>query len=949
MRHSSLFWGLLASAILSSSSSGVLAQRRPSKRNHDTHDYYVVEHKPDGGAPLQEISNQLGVELVERVGELDDVWLVRAPKPTLQGRGEEEQVDRVLQTYQNLRALARRQAESSTLDARSEGTGYEQATRLVSSISHLEKQVLKELEKRAPPPIRPPPGPTEVMDKYKIEDPFFIMQWHLANGDYPEHMMNVTPVWDMGYTGKGVITSILDDGLDYTSEDLKDNFDPDNSYDFNDHEALPYPKRVRDHHGTRCAGQIAAGKNKACGVGIAYESKVAGVRILSGRITTVDEAAAINYGFQNVSIYSCSWGPRDDGTKMQTPPYIVRKAVLNGINKGRGGKGSIFVFASGNGAHKGDQCNFDGYTNSIYSVTVGAVDFRGQHPKYSEACAANMVVAYSSGSGQHIVTTDRGKDECALVHGGTSAAAPNVAGVFALALQARPDLTWRDIQYLCVETARQINPKDRDWERTATGRYYSYKYGYGVLDASLYVQRALTWKLVKPQAWLETPTIQLDGGTLDAEDEWEGGTPIGKEGVKSKMTITKKMMQDANLESLEHVTIKVWIDHTRRGDVEVAIVSPNGIRSVLAGARERDDSMSGFPGWTFMSVKHWGEDPVGDWTIHVTDQQSEVEEGAFLGWNMILWGTTVDPSKAKFYEMDPNEKLLPPNRSGTITPQRPELPGSHTENPKPTGAGHAIEGKPTAELPHDSTSPDKTLGDANAGKKPENKGWIGGLKDKAAKQTWLAGIIGVLVLANIAGAIYFCCWKKGCGDGEKYNALPGEENVPMSSINGGQYDQDGERTALVGGGDEEEDGVDTRPAARAQQTGPHPQARSTGGLGFHSGFLDDDDPMTAASPRYKDGSVVQSAVGELIPTGDAPAAAAMSSSSGPQPSVQQQPRNLVESSEEEEDDEDDDDEDDEDEDEDDEESSEEDSGSQQPLQQNQVRRPGEVDSSASLI
>lgn len=86
---------------------------------------------------------------------------------------------------------------------------------------------------------------------------------------------------------------------------------------------------------------------------------------------------------------------------------LIQRAVLNGINNGRGGKGSIFVFASGNGAASGDACNFDGYTNSIYSVTVGAIDHNGLHPYYSEACAANMVVTYSSGSGKHIVSGSR--------------------------------------------------------------------------------------------------------------------------------------------------------------------------------------------------------------------------------------------------------------------------------------------------------------------------------------------------------------------------------------------------------------------------------------------------------------------------------------------------------------------------------------------------------------
>jgi kexin len=167
----------------------------------------------------------------------------------------------------------------------------------------------------------------------------------------------------------------------------------------------------------------------------------------------VDEAAALNYGFQNVSIYSCSWGPPDNGQSMEGPNYLIKKALVNGVNNGRGGKGSVFVFASGNGAAHGDQCNFDGYTNSIYSVTVSAVDHKGLHPYYSEPCAANMVVAYSSGSGRHIVsflvlfllaaqkgsqvTTDKGKNACSTTHGGTSAAAPNAVGVFALALNAR--------------------------------------------------------------------------------------------------------------------------------------------------------------------------------------------------------------------------------------------------------------------------------------------------------------------------------------------------------------------------------------------------------------------------------------------------------------------------------------------------------------------------------
>lgn len=91
---------------------------------------------------------------------------------------------------------------------------------------------------------------------------------------------------------------------------------------------------------------------------------------------------------------------------MDVPSILVQKAMLNGVQRGRDGLGSVFVFASGNGANSGDQCNFDGYTNSIYSVTVASIDYQGQHPYYSEACAANMVTTYSSGfdRNKHIVS-----------------------------------------------------------------------------------------------------------------------------------------------------------------------------------------------------------------------------------------------------------------------------------------------------------------------------------------------------------------------------------------------------------------------------------------------------------------------------------------------------------------------------------------------------------------
>lgn len=56
---------------------------------------------------------------------------------------------------------------------------------------------------------------------------------------------------------------------------------PEGSYDLNsnDPDPMPHPDVQSDnHHGTRCAGEIAAVPNNSfCAVGVAYGSKVAGM------------------------------------------------------------------------------------------------------------------------------------------------------------------------------------------------------------------------------------------------------------------------------------------------------------------------------------------------------------------------------------------------------------------------------------------------------------------------------------------------------------------------------------------------------------------------------------------------------------------------------------------------------------------------------------------------
>ena len=92
---------------------------------------------------------------------------------------------------------------------------------------------------------------------------------------------------------------------------------------------------------------------------------------------------------------------------------------------------------------------------------------------------------------------------------------------------------------------------------------------------------------------------------MNADLEMSGGEPIGTGGVPSTITVAADTLKEHNFETLEHITIRVWIEHSKRGDVSVEVVSPSGIKSVLAAPRSGDTADTGFQGWRFMSVKHW--------------------------------------------------------------------------------------------------------------------------------------------------------------------------------------------------------------------------------------------------------------------------------------------------------------------------------------------------------
>ncbi|TNN44738.1 Proprotein convertase subtilisin/kexin type 5 [Liparis tanakae] len=109
-------------------------------------------------------------------------------------------------------------------------------------------------------------------------------------------------------------------------------------------------------------------------------------------------------------------------------------------SQGRGGKGSIFVWAAGNGGMQRDHCGADGYVNSIYSIAVGAVSQTGKPAFFGEPCAGVMAVTLTGsgvGGSLPLVTVTAADAGCVARFPGTSSAAPLAAGILALCLEVK--------------------------------------------------------------------------------------------------------------------------------------------------------------------------------------------------------------------------------------------------------------------------------------------------------------------------------------------------------------------------------------------------------------------------------------------------------------------------------------------------------------------------------
>ncbi len=277
-----------------------------------------------------------------------------------------------------------------------------------------------------------------------------------------------------------VIVAVVDTGVDYNHEDLKDimwvnkdeipgnGIDDDNNGYVDDIYGINTLVRDADgnatsdmmdkhSHGTHVSGTIGATQNNGIGIaGVASNVKIMGIRTVpnSGDETDVDVAEAFLYAAKmGAKVINCSFGKKhnEGGLLVQeTIEYIGNEY------------GVLVVAAAGNDSSNNDRSpKYPASFNNDNLLVVASSTKYGSLSYFSNYGIKTVDIA-APGSGVYSTTPGNRYSNMS----GTSMASPNTAGVAAEVLSRNPELSPVELKQKLIDT---VTKKSRYQSRVVSG------------------------------------------------------------------------------------------------------------------------------------------------------------------------------------------------------------------------------------------------------------------------------------------------------------------------------------------------------------------------------------------------------------------------------------------------------------------------------------------------
>lgn len=329
-----------------------------------------------------------------------------------------------------------------------------------------------------------------------VGNTLFPQQWNLKNtgqeNGTPGIDINIQPAWNITKGNSSIKIAIVDEGVDLTHPDLRDNLLT--GYDATGN-GTNGGYTGNDVHGTSCAGVIGAIDNSFGVVGVAPRCKMIPIKSFGeGGGSSSHIIAGINHArLAGADVINNSWGS-------SAYTSTVYKAVINEcVNLGRNGKGCVLVFCSHNNG--GAVYNPANFPNVLAVGSVTSVGRRVSSSNYGNELNVVAPVGECSGSTTKVYTTDlqgsKGRNTASGTAGdyrsdfcGTSAACPQVAGIAALILSVNPNLYEYEVRNIIEMTCKKLNYYVFQTTSAHPNGSWNNEVGYGLVDAQAAVQAA---------------------------------------------------------------------------------------------------------------------------------------------------------------------------------------------------------------------------------------------------------------------------------------------------------------------------------------------------------------------------------------------------------------------------------------------------------------------------
>ena len=299
----------------------------------------------------------------------------------------------------------------------------------------------------------------------EFNDPLYASQWYHAT-------LESEVLFELTHGSPEVRVAVIDSAIEVSHPEFADAIlspldvyrdDADPSPDPGDF-CNGEPESICDEHGTAVTGVIAARANNALGiVGFCAQCSIIPIRLVGEFIAPISaDLEAFEHAIANDAwVINNSWGYSESIPVSETLKEVIQRAST----EPRDGKGAVVVFAAGNDNREIQDFELAAI-EEVLSVT--ATDQFGNPTPYTNTGASVDLSAPSA-----TVSTSINGDYTSSF-GGTSAAAPVVAGIASLVLSARPELSSKEVRDLLKETAF----KDGRVQFDADGHHNTFGYGF---------------------------------------------------------------------------------------------------------------------------------------------------------------------------------------------------------------------------------------------------------------------------------------------------------------------------------------------------------------------------------------------------------------------------------------------------------------------------------------